>query len=160
MADATEAGGREAAKALVIPLLWYLDARQAIAWLERAFGFETTLVVDDGQGGVIHSELVLDGGRLYVVGPPRGEAVSPAAFGGRNTQSVHVQLSDGIDAHCARARAAGARIVREPQTQAYGDRVYTCTDIEDHAWSFGQTVEALSPNEMAEATGRTITTRI
>ncbi|MFN3524197.1 MAG: VOC family protein [Phenylobacterium sp.] len=144
----------------VIPLVWYLEPRRAIAWLERAFGFETTLVVDDGQGGVIHSELVLGAGRLYVVGPPRDGAVSPAAFGRRNTQSVHVQLADGLDAHCARARAAGARILREPETQPYGDRVYTCADIEDHAWSFGQTLAAMSPAQMAEATGRRITTSL
>ncbi len=149
-----------AARTEVIPLVWYLEPRKAIAWLERAFGFETTLVVDDGQGAVIHSELLLGGGRLYVVGPPRDGAVSPAVFGGRNTQSVHVQLAEGIDAHCERARAAGARIAREPETQPYGDRVYTCTDIEDHAWSFGQTMATLSPSQMAEATGRKITTHL
>ena len=41
------------------PLLWYRDPRAAIAWLEAAFGFETRLIVDDGKGGVIHSELTL-----------------------------------------------------------------------------------------------------
>ncbi|WP_374571018.1 VOC family protein [Phenylobacterium sp.] len=149
-----------ATKAMVIPLLWYVDARKALAWLEQAFGFETALVVDDGQGGVIHSELVLGDDRLYVVGPPRGEAASPAAFGGRNTQSVHVQLADGLDAHCERARAAGARIDREPATQPYGDRVYTCTDLEGHAWSFGQTVKVMSLDETVAATGHKIETSL
>jgi uncharacterized glyoxalase superfamily protein PhnB len=91
-----------------------------------------------------------------VVGPPRDHAVSPMQFGGRATQSVHVQLIEGLDAHCERARAAGARIVREPETQPYGDRVYTCMDLEDHPWSFGQTVVALSDTEMADATGHKI----
>jgi uncharacterized glyoxalase superfamily protein PhnB len=90
------------------------------------------------------------------VGPPTGKAVSPAAFGGRATQSVHVQLKDGLDAHCERARAAGAKIGREPATQPYGDRVYTCTDLEDHPWSFGQTETAMTTAEMAQATGHRI----
>jgi uncharacterized glyoxalase superfamily protein PhnB len=140
------------------PLLWYRDPRAAITWLETAFGFEARLIVDDGQGGVIHSELTLGDGYIMVVGPPSGQAVSPAAFGGRSTQSVHIQLEDGLDARCERARAAGATIEREPATQPYGDRVFTCRDLEDHPWSFGQTVEALSVEEMAAATGHNIET--
>lgn len=140
------------------PLLWYRDPRAAIAWLETAFGFETRLIVDDGQGGVIHSELTLGDGYIMVVGPPSGQAVSPAAFGGRSTQSVHVQLEDGLDARCEQARAAGATIEREPATQPYGDRVFTCRDLEDHPWSFGQTVQALSVEEMEQATGHKIET--
>ena len=138
------------------PLLWYLDPRASIAWLEEAFGFETRLVVDDGRGGVIHSELTLGDGYIMVVGPPRDRAVSPAAFGGRSTQSVHVQLAEGLDELCERARAAGAAIEREPADQPYGDRVFTCRDLEDHPWSFGQTVRALSVEEMAKATGHRI----
>jgi uncharacterized glyoxalase superfamily protein PhnB len=140
------------------PLLWYRDPMAAIAWLERAFGFETRMIVDDGKGGVIHSDLRLGDGYIMVVGPPGGRAVSPAAFGGRATQSVHVQVLEGIDALCERARAAGAAIEREPADQPYGDRVFTCRDLEDHPWSFGQTVQALSFAEMETATGHKIRT--
>jgi uncharacterized glyoxalase superfamily protein PhnB len=138
------------------PVVWYRDPHAAIAWLEAAFGFERRLVVEDGAGGVIHSELELGNGMLMVVGPPRGKAISPAAFGGRASQSVHVQLEAGLDAHCERARAAGAKIEREPETQAYGDRVYTCTDLEDHPWSFGQTVTMMTTADMAVATGHRV----
>ena len=140
----------------ISPLLWYRDPQAAIAWLEAAFGFERRMVVETDDGGVIHSELVLGDGLIMVVGPPSGKAVSPQAFGGRSTQSVHVQLTEGLDAHCERARAAGAQIGREPATQPYGDRIYTCMDLEDHPWSFGQTVKAMTPAEMADATGHRI----
>lgn len=140
------------------PLLWYQDPMAAIGWLERAFGFETRMVVEDGKGGVIHSELRLHDGYIMVVGPPSGSAVSPAAIGGRATQSVHVQLEDGLDALCERARAAGAKIEREPADQPYGDRVFTCRDLEEHPWSFGQTVQSLSVQEMEQATGHAIKT--
>lgn len=139
------------------PLLWYRDPRAAIAWREQAFGFETRMIVDDGQGGVIHSELRLGDGYIMVVGPPKGSAVSPAAFGGRSTQSVHVQLQDGLDERCEIARGLGAKVEREPADQPYGDRVFTCRDIEDHPWSFGQTLKVMTPEEMSQATGHQIT---
>jgi len=53
---------------------------------------------------------------------------SPKGAGGVNTQSLCVAVDDA-DAHCARARAAGAKIVVEPTTKDYGgdywaDRTY------------------------------------
>ena len=138
------------------PVIWCSKPQAAIEWLEVAFGFGRRLVVE-GEGGAVHnSELIIGDGYVMVVEPPQDMAVSPAEFGGRSTQSVHIQLAEGIDDHCARARAAGARIVREPATQPYGDRVYTCTDLEEHPWSFGQSVEVLSDDEVAEATGHRI----
>ncbi len=138
------------------PLLWYRDPKAALAFLEQAFGFETRLLVDDGSGGVIHSETAFGDGLLMVVGPPREGAASPVDQGARSTASVHVQLAEGIDSHCERARAAGARIQREPADQPYGDRVYTCLDIEGHPWSFGQTVRDLTLAQVAGATGHEI----
>ena len=92
------------------------------------------------------------------------EGTSPPLFhlhwAGRHTASIHIQLQDGVDAHCERARTAGAVIQREPATQPYGDRVYTCLDLEGHSWSVGQTVEDLTPQQMATATGREIKDRL
>jgi uncharacterized glyoxalase superfamily protein PhnB len=66
---------------------------------------------------------------------------------------VHVQLTDDIDAHCLRARDAGARIVAEPEDQFYGDRTYRAKDPEGHMWTFGQTLRIVSSEEMAKASG-------
>jgi uncharacterized glyoxalase superfamily protein PhnB len=139
-----------ASRPSVVPLLWYERPREAIAWLETALGFEARMIVDGGEGmEVIHSELVFGDGAVYVVGPrPPGQ---PA--GG---QYVHLNLPEGLDAHCARARAAGAKIHREPADQPYGDRVYTCEDPQGGHWSFGQPVKVMSTAEMAAATGHQI----
>ena len=144
------------ARSTIGPVIWYRDPKAAIDWLETAFGFERRLVVEGDDGSIAHSELTLGDGYIMVVGPPREKAVSPMQFGGRATQSVHVQLTTSVDEHYDRARAAGAAITRELATQAYGDRVYVCTDLEDHPWSFGQTVQALSDDEVAQATGHTL----
>ncbi|MGH6955164.1 MAG: VOC family protein [Caulobacteraceae bacterium] len=141
----------------ICPLLFYRDARAALDFMERAFGFETRMVVDDGKGGVIHSETEYRGQVVMVCGPPPPpKAASPLDFGGRVTGTICVQVPDGIDALCERARAAGARIEREPANQAYGDRVFTCLDPEGHSWAFGQEIRAMTADEMAKATGHDI----
>ncbi len=141
------------------PVIWYRKPKAAIDWLEAAFGFDRRLVVEGDEGAVHHSELTMGNGYIMVVGPPHDHVVSPAEFGGRSTQSVHIQLTESLDEHCARSRAAGAQIVREPATQPYGDRVYTCLDLEGHPWSFGQTVAVLGDAEVTEATGHRIVSR-
>ncbi len=124
----------------ISPLLFYRDPKAALDFLERAFGFETRLMVEVEGGGVMHSESAFEDHVVMVVGPPSHHGASPLDLGGRMTGHVHVQLQAGIDELCERARAAGAKIEREPADQPYGDRVFTCLDPEGHSWSFGQTV--------------------
>jgi uncharacterized glyoxalase superfamily protein PhnB len=127
--------------------LCYKDPEAALAFLERAFGFEPAMIIRDGDGRIAHSEMRMGDG-LVMVGSEWDEATrSPASIGGKATQTVHVHLSADIDGHCARARAAGAKILMEPETQFYGDRSYLAADLEGHIWTFGQTVEVLSPDQ-------------
>jgi len=122
----------------ISPLLFYRDPKAALDFLERAFGFETRLMVETDDGVVVHSESAFEGHVVMVVGPPTHTGASPLDLGGRQTGHVHVQLKAGLDALCEQARAAGASIQREPADQPYGDRVFTCLDPEGHSWSFGQ----------------------
>ncbi|MXW01262.1 MAG: aminotransferase [Holophagales bacterium] len=126
--------------------LFYEDAAAAIDWLTQAFGFAVQERVEDNQGRVVHSQLVLDGGLIMVgqtgLRPDREYQQSPRTIGGANTQSLAVYVDDA-DAHCERARAAGAEITVEPATQDYGegywvDRSYGALDLEGHHWWFLQ----------------------
>jgi uncharacterized glyoxalase superfamily protein PhnB len=47
---------------------------------------------------------------------------------------VFIYLDD-VDAHHARARAAGAEIVEAPNDRPYG-RTYTARDLDGHPWFF------------------------
>ncbi len=88
---------------------------------------------------------------------------SPASVGGKCTQTVHVHLTakDGpVDAHCERARKAGATILMEPENQFYGDRSYRALDLEGHIWTFGQTVEVVPTEQWEAATGLKHQTRL
>lgn len=135
------------------PSVNYQDDRAAIEWLAKAFGFETSLIVTDDTGKIVHAEMKFDGAPLSIAREWSDIARSPKSLGGKNTQQVHVQLKDDVDAHCARAKAAGATIVQEPSDQFYGDRTYRALDLEGHLWTFSQAVKVVSIAEMEEATG-------
>ena len=130
----------------IAPTVFYDDAAAAIDWLTRAFGFAVQVKVEDDRGRIAHSQLVLDGGLVMVgqVGlrPDRTYPQSPRAVGGANTQALAVYVDD-VDAHCERARAAGAVVTAEPATQDYGadywsDRTCEVRDLEGHHWWFLQ----------------------
>lgn len=58
---------------------------------------------------------------------------------------------DDVDAHYARAVAAGAEITEELADQFYGDRVYRALDPEGHRWSFHERIREVSEAEMQAA---------
>ena len=116
------------------PAFRYDDARAAIAWLGEAFGFVAQEVYDGPDGTVAHAQLTFNGG-MIMLGSSRGGRSKPKQPEGTGS-SVYAYVAD-VDAHCARARAAGARIVREPCETDYGSREYSAEDCEGYGWSFG-----------------------
>ena len=119
----------------------YLDAKAAIAFLEAAFGFETAVMVMGPNDEIVHAEMALGDGRIGIGAEWHELMRSPKNLGGKSSCSIHVQLPSDLDGHCARARAAGATILREPESKAYGDRTYLAQDPEGNVWSFGVTID-------------------
>jgi uncharacterized glyoxalase superfamily protein PhnB len=127
--------------------LYYKDAREAIDWVCRAFGFEVRLKVEGDAGRIEHSELTFGGGLIMIGDVAHKQdklpvARHPGQVGGANTQNLMVYVDD-VEAHCKRAREAGAKIIKEPETHDYGedywsDRSYECEDIGGHRWWFTQ----------------------
>jgi uncharacterized glyoxalase superfamily protein PhnB len=147
----------------IVPAVFYRDPMAALHWLEKAFGFETSMLVTDDDNNVGHAEMSYLGGLIGVggefaspdlLGP--AQMKSPASTGGVGTQFVRIHLKDGLDAHCEHARTAGARIVQEPADQFYGARTYRALDPEGHVWNFDQPIAALSIAEMEQVSGLTI----
>lgn len=137
--------------------LFYRDPKAALAWLESAFGFELAMLLEDAEGNLVHSQMSFGDG-LVMIGTEWSELhQSPLSVEGRNTQTVHIEIDTDLDAHCERARAAGAVIIAEPETQFYGDRTYRCRDPEGHMWTIAQSVETVSREEAEAATGLKIT---
>jgi uncharacterized glyoxalase superfamily protein PhnB len=130
--------------------LYYRDAARMIDWLCEAFDFDLRLKVEGDAGRIEHSELSYGDGLVMVGSERTGAAlrfetamISPLTAGG-NTQGMMIYVDD-VDAHCARARAAGARIVAEPELHDYGDdywadRSYGAVDPEGHLWWISQRI--------------------
>ena len=95
-------------------------------------------------------------GAAELIGPAKMR--SPASLDGMCTQFIRITLESGIDEHCAKAEAAGARITQRPADQFYGARVYRALDPEGHVWNFDQTIADLSLADMEKASGLTIKT--
>jgi uncharacterized glyoxalase superfamily protein PhnB len=129
--------------------LIYDDARAAIDWLCRVFDFELRLLVETGDGGVAHCELVYGDGVIMVADPGAQPYFRSPSSAGGNTQTLMVYVDD-IDAHCAKSRAAGATISTEPTVTEYGpeywsDRSYGAVDCGGHNWWFTQRVATGNP---------------
>ncbi len=117
----------------IFPCVKYRNAPAAIEWLGRAFGFAPNLVVPGDGDGVAHAELRQGAGMIMCgseAAPDPANPWSTEPFG------VYVRVDD-VDAHHARAVAAGAAIVRPPADTPYGAREYSARDLEGRLWSFG-----------------------
>ena len=143
-----------------VPGVYYREPKAALAWLEHAFGLETTMAIDgpDDDPTMCHYEMSYQGRGRVMIGGEWNDAVrSPASVGGINTQGVHVDVGADIDGHCERARSAGAVIAMEPEDQFYGDRTYRAVDLEGHVWTFSMHVRDVTRAEAEKAIGMPIT---
>jgi len=120
----------------IFSALQYQDARAAIDFLERGFGFERQAVYDGPGDTIAHAELHLGTasiGLSSASGPVPGNPWTSTRGG------VYAVLPDAaaVNAHHDRAAAAGAEIARPLQDTDYGSREYSVWDCERHLWSFG-----------------------
>lgn len=128
---------RSIPSAVIIPVLIYPDVQEAVAWLGAAFGFVERLRIGDN-----HRSQLSVGDGAVIVADVRHDRCPPRA--GEVTHTVLVRVEDA-DAHCARAREHGARILMEPTDFEYGERQYAAADPAGHEWTFSQTLDDVDP---------------
>ncbi len=131
----------------VVPYLMYADAAAAIEFIGKAFGFEERMRMPTPDGAVMHAELGYQSNvvMLATAHPEMGYG-SPKDLPARHG-SVLCYVDD-VDAHHARAKAAGATITAELEDKFYGDRMYGATDPEGHQWFFATHVKDVAPEDM------------
>jgi len=112
----------------VIPVLGYPDVKAAAAWLIEAFGFVERLRI-----GTHRIQLRYGDG-----------AVVLAAQATAGSGSIMLRVDDA-EAHCARARIAGARILGEPTVFPYGEKQYSAADPFGYLWTFSECVADVDP---------------
>ena len=130
----------------VTPYLHYEDVAGALDWLSTAFGFRETVRYQGEAGYVNHAEMDVGDGSPIYLGDPGDDYRNPKRLGGVSTGSVYVYVPD-VDAHHARAVAAGSTLLEEPHDEGYGDRRYGAEDPAGHRWYFAQRIKVVAPEE-------------
>jgi uncharacterized glyoxalase superfamily protein PhnB len=121
------------------PYLFYDDVERAARFMQEAFGFTITFTSPEPGGGLAHAQLA-HGSGLVMLGHAGGGGLNLARTAGAFDKlhaGVYVFVDD-VDAHHARARAAGAQVLLEPADQPWGDRMYCAKDPEGQFWMFAK----------------------
>jgi PhnB protein len=131
----------------VSPNLAIDGASDAIEFYKSVFGASERLRMDGPEGHVAHAELLIGDSVVMVADEfPDMGFLGPRKVGGTPViVSVYV---DDVDATFKRAVEAGAREVRAPEDQFYGDRSGQFEDPWGHRWSIATHVEDVTPEEM------------
>jgi len=129
----------------VIPMISYEDGISALEWLAKAFGFRERARQIGADGKLSHGEMEAGDG-IIMLATPTPDYESPSHHRQTCKQArkwlavpwiidgVLVYVDD-LDAHFARAKAAGATILSEIQRDSPGQR-YRAEDLEGHRWFF------------------------
>ena len=133
----------------LVPYLYYENPGAAIMWLSEAFGITERFRLTMRNGAIAHAEVEIGGGVVIIgnVGVRNRDRPSTVR------SSVYVFVED-VDAHCERARQAGAEIVELPNDQPFGDRIYLAKDSEGHEWYFAQHTRDVSIEELSQVLSR------
>jgi PhnB protein len=133
----------------VTPYLCVDGAAAAIDFYTKVFGMTERMRMPSPGGKVGHAELQL-GDALIMLADEHPEigVRGPQSIGGTPvTISMYVEDVDGV---FARALQEGAKPLREPEDQFYGDRAGRFEDPFGHQWSIATRVEDVPPDEMAK----------
>lgn len=118
----------------VTPYLTLSDANKAIEFYKKAFNAieKQRMPSEDGKR-VMHAELEIAGGRLFLADDFQGGGGQPA----KASVFIGLDKAKQVDQLAASAKAAGAKITTEPQDMFWGDRFADLTDPFGHRWMIG-----------------------
>jgi PhnB protein len=124
----------------VTPYFVVPDGPAFMNFLKRAFDAEERFISNAPDGSIAHAEMRL------------GD--SPIEFGQANSQwpamrlNMHLYVPDA-DATYRQALDAGARSIREPRDEFYGDRTAGIEDPARNIWWIATHIENVTPEELA-----------
>jgi PhnB protein len=123
----------------VTPYFVVADGPAFLGFLQRVFDAQERSVFKDPAGRIMHAELHL------------GDSV--VEFGEANSQwppmrlNLHVYVPD-TDATYRRAMEAGAKSLRDPRDEFYGERSAGIEDPAGNIWWLATRIEDVAPEEM------------
>ena len=135
----------------ITPNIFYDDLAGALEWLAKAFGFETRMSMPGPDGTSMQVEMqCADSAVMMSPTSATEQWKSPKSLAGSVTQGLYVYV-DNVDAHCARAQSAGAKILSELDDMFWGDRMSVVTDPHGYTWKLATHIEDVSEEDMQEA---------
>ncbi len=123
------------------------DARETLEFLRTVFDAQPLELYEDGER-IVHSELQIGDSRIMLAAASESFPAFPIMA------NVYV---DDVDATFALAVDNGAKPLREPENQFYGDRTGGVVDAQGNQWWISTHIEDVSDEEvrrrMAEMNG-------
>ncbi len=132
------------------PYLHIRGAAEAIDFYKKAFGATERMRMPQKDGRVGHAEILFGDSCVMLADEfPEQGIYSPKHLGG-SAVSIMLYVED-CDAVYNRALAEGAKSLREPTDQFYGDRTAGVEDPFGFQWWLGTHVKDVSTEEMQAA---------
>ena len=127
----------------ISPYMAVKDPAGLVEFLKKAF--DARVEVHTMPDGTIYNAMAQVGDSMVLIGQvpkhlPDNE-LRPAM--------LYLYVED-VDTWYGKAVAAGARSIREPEDQWYGDRVGAVCDLANNQWWFATHKEDMAPEEMAK----------
>ena len=130
------------------PYLVFKNCAEAIAFYTKAFGAKEKFRMPDAQGRIGHAEIEIGDSMIMMADEaPQVDAFSVEHFGGSPISLLI--YTDTCDAMYAKALTAGAKSLREPADQPYGDRMSGVQDPFGYKWWIATHIKNVSYGEMA-----------
>lgn len=123
----------------VTPHVITADASRVIEFLQQVFDGVERYRLTDPKGRILHAEVAIGDAILMVAEATEERKPMPASF------AVYV---DDVDQTYRRAVESGARSLRAPADQFYGDRTGGVQDLAGNHWWIATHVEDVPPDEL------------
>lgn len=133
------------------PYLYIRGAADAMEFYKKAFNATTRICMPQQDGRIGHAEIQLGDSCVMLADEfPERAIYSPAHFGG-SPFSLMFYVED-CDAVYKQALAAGAKNLREPADQFYGDRTAGIEDPFGFQWWIGTHIKDVPMDELEKHT--------
>ncbi len=131
------------------PYLILDGAARAIEFYQKAFGAAERLSMKQPDGRIGHAEIEIGDSVIMMADEnPQVQAFAPGHYGG---SSVSLLIyTENCDAMYQRAIAAGAKSVREPEDQFYGDRMAGVEDPFGYKWYIATHIKDVTKEELEQ----------